>query len=78
MGDVEADGAAAVRDGRMAGEKRLRRSAAAMMGNAIGLPATVLPLCDAAAICASQGGVANRTTSRSKYGTKKPKKATVG
>lgn len=50
MGDVEADGAAAVRDGRMAGEKRLRRSAAAMMGNAIGLPATVLPLCDAAAI----------------------------
>ncbi|KAG5931503.1 40S ribosomal protein S12 [Claviceps sorghi] len=24
------------------------------------------------------GGVANRTTSRSKYGTKKPKKATVG
>lgn len=48
MGDVEADGAAAVRDCRMAGEKRLRRIVATMMGNAIGLPATVLTLCDAA------------------------------
>ena len=29
-------------------------------------------------LTSEQGGVANRTTSRSKYGTKKPKKATVG
>lgn len=29
-------------------------------------------------VLSPQGGVANRTTSRSKYGTKKPKKATVG
>lgn len=35
MGDIEADGAA-VRDCRMAGEKKLRRIEATMVGNAIG------------------------------------------
>lgn len=50
MGDIEDDGAVAVRDWRRAGEKRLRRIGATMAGNAIGLPAfgslDVMRCCD--------------------------------
>lgn len=48
MGDIEDDGAVAVRDCRRAGEKKLRRIEATIVGSAIGLLAAVWTSCDAA------------------------------
>jgi hypothetical protein len=46
--DIEDAGVVAVRDWRRAGEKKLRRMEATMLGSAIGLLAAVWTFCDAA------------------------------
>lgn len=48
MGDIEDAGAVVVRDCRRAGEKKLRRIEATIVGSAIGLLLAVWTLCDAA------------------------------
>lgn len=48
MGDIEDAGVVVVRDCRRAGEKKLRRIEATMVGSAIGLLLAVWTLCDAA------------------------------
>lgn len=48
MGDIEDDGAVAVRDCRRAGEKMLRKIGATMVGSTIGLLSAVWTFSDAA------------------------------